>query len=286
MSTTWQIGATFTAVEGAQPPTDANGCRWFVTDDPGPSGWRGAPAPRSNPIDREQADGVFDGPTTQPGRSISFGGRVKAPDTVSLLNGLDFLSALLVADPRSDLLVVTEPHVARQALVRRDAATVADPISDVEGQWSVVLFAADPARYSTTLKQVTSTPYSGGVGRTYPLTFPRTYGALGSSGILNMTNGGVLTAYPTITFNGPLVNPALRLVGGAHLAFNVSLGAGDQLVVTTGQPNRSVLLNGASVRYLLTSDSAWWALAKGTSQAFFTADSGSGSVTVSWRDPS
>lgn len=281
--TVWSIGSSWTGYEGMAAVPDVSGVLMYVTS---VVGWHGAPAPRTAPVDVPQGDGVFDGQSTQPARSIGIGGEMKAPNQIALLQAVDRMTNLLVAGNRYDTLTVAEAHVSRQVTVRRDAETTCEPVSLYRATYSMILLAPDPARYSTAVS--TSGPegiYTGGAGRTYTMVYPRVYGALGSDGILQAVNNGVGTVYPTLTFTGPLVNPAARLVNGNRLAFNISLASGDVLTVTTGQPNRSVLLNGStSARNAMTSDSAWWALAPGPSQVLFTADSGSGSFSMSWRE--
>jgi hypothetical protein len=286
-ATAWSIGSVFTAVEGQTIVTpDSNGCSWYVET---VKGWHGSPAPRTNTVPKEQSDGDFDGPTFQPGRVVSIDGWVEAPTQVALFQAMDQLAALLVAGNRTDVLLGAEAYLSRQMTVRRDGETLITPISATSADYSLLLYASDPAKYSATLNHSTTGVYSSGNGITYPKAYPTTYGDIGTQGFATIHNAGNLDAYPVLTVTtpvSPLVNPVFRLVGGAALIFNLTLAAGDFLTIDTGQ--QTVLLNGVASRYTsLSAGSDFFSCPPGDSQILFTADSGDTSalLDVSWRDP-
>jgi hypothetical protein len=95
-----------------------------------------------------------------------------------------------------------------------------------------------------------------------------------------VVNNGTHTAYPTITMNGPLTNPTLvDSVGGITMSFNITLAAGDQLVVNC--KDRSVVLNGTVSRRNTLAGLQWFKVPAGMSETIaFGATAGTGTATV------
>ena len=285
-ATTWSIGSSFVAVEGGTPAPDVSGCLWFIEH---VKGWHGSPAPRTTVIDREQADGTFDGPSFQPGRVVAMDGWVEAPNQSSLITAMDQLAALLVAGSRTDVLVGNEVSLSRQMNVRRDGETLIDPLNTVTAIFSILLYASDPVKYSTVLNHALTGLYTGADGNTFPLAFPLAFGALGSQGLVTVHNAGNLDAYPVLTLTAdsvnPLVNPQVRLVGGSLIRLALTVPAGNFVVIDLAEG--AVLLNGVASRYTsMTPDSDLFSLPPGDSQLLFTADSGLGAtLDAAWRDP-
>lgn len=265
------------------PVQDSLGCLWYLTDY---KGWAGSPAPRTNVIDREQSDGEFDGPVWQPGRQITLDGKVVCPSNFVMHEAMDTFNALLVAGSRTATMTATEPHVTRQAVVRRDAENDITPVGNTDAEFSLILYAPDSIRYGSTLKTGSAGVFAASAGRAYPLAFPRAYGGAGTAGIVNIINAGNMTTYPIITINagsGPMVNPSVTAFGGLTLTFPLSFNAGDQLVVDTGQ--RTVLLNGAARAWPLTAGTLGCPGGTTTQYLFnaFSADP-TATMSVAWRD--
>lgn len=137
---------------------------------------------------------------------------------------------------------------------------------------SAEFFAADPRLYET-IQRVLSAglPVVSG-GRTYPRTYPLTYGASGTSGTILAINSGNYPTRPVAIITGPAANPRLEnLTTGETLAFNYTLGAGAFLVVDFDA--RTVLEGGTSSRYYaVAAGSTWWELAPGLNEVRFRAD--------------
>lgn len=271
-ATIWSVGS-WRAGQGITLPPDDLGCVWYVDTD---TGWNGSPSPRSNPITRAAADGVRDGAVWQEGRSIVLDGKVWAPTQTALHQAMDRISSLLVAGSRVQPLVVAEAHATRQAMVRRDAETLVDPVGDVGGKWeatwSLQLFAPDSRRYSAAEYVLTTNPYSGGDGRVYPRVFPLAYGALGSQGSVFVPNAGTADAGLVATFaagSDPLVNPTATVAGVGWLRLNTVLQPGDQPIVVDTAAG-SVLQGGASRRVLLSG--AYALIPPGGARVVFDAD--------------
>src|SRR4051794_40479931 len=113
LPTKYTIGG-WSAVNNGQPYVDPLGNWWKVTTE---TGWKGSPAPRTNTIARQGADGGDDGPVYEDGRLVTLAGSVFSGDELSLLAAVDQVNGLLVAGNRRDALVVAEPHLTRQAMV-------------------------------------------------------------------------------------------------------------------------------------------------------------------------
>ena len=77
-------------------------------------------------------------------------------------------------------------------------------------QFQVSWVAPDPIARSLTQHQTTISPAVTISGRTYNLTFPRTYPAGGAQGMVTVTNAGTYGAWPLVRFYGPCTAPALR----------------------------------------------------------------------------
>lgn len=153
----------------------------------------------------------------------------------------------------------------------------------VEG--SLQFLCADPRRYSLTLHTgVVELPMSAG-GLEYPLEYPLEYGTWGS-GALVAANAGSEHSPLVATFRGPLTNPGLHNGTSWRLGFDITLAAGESLVVDTHEG--TVLLNGSTDRGYTISPQAdpveLCLLPPGDSPLSLSADAGTGTVTVNYRD--
>ena len=260
---------------------DDNGSQWILTN---LGGWFGGLDVRDGPIDRPLQDGSYDGPSQFASRVVTLEGTVVALDTGSLQVAMEQVASLLAGPVRVGPLVVDEEVLSRsrQAQVRLGGPTLIQKISPVAAEFSLSLYCADPYRYSTDLHEATTTRFAAGAGRTYNLVPDRHYGASGVSGVVSCPNAGTTTSWPTFTFSGPLVNPAARLVGGPGIEVRLTLVDGQTLVVDMAA--RTVLLDGASRRSSVTFESEFFGLLPGDNQIYFTAQSGTGALTVAWRD--
>ena len=271
----------WSASMGSTPTIDENGCAWILSE---LDGWFGGVGVRSAPVDRLTVDGTIDGLRTFGARVITIGGSVVAPDRGSLMQAMDRIAGVLAGRSRTGTLLVNEEarQMYRQALVTLDADTKVAVADRLRATFSLALYAADPARYSTSTQQVQSLRYTPGGLFTIPLTVPIVFGPPGASGFLTINNNGNQDAWPVFRFVGPLVNPTVRLVGDRAISVVISLAAGQELVIDS--KGRTVMLGASSRRGFLSFDSAWFSLPPGSSQLYFSADSGSGTLTVQWRD--
>lgn len=124
---------------------------------------------------------------------------------------------------------------------------------------------------------------TGGVGRTYDLEFPRVYGTPGSGGSVVLSNDGTVGAPWHATITGPWVNPTIRdVLTGDQLRLSISLGPGD--VLELDSTDESVFLGSAHRLNAVLPGSVWPQIRPGSSEWRIGGASGSGVVSVRWRD--
>lgn len=251
----------------------------------------GAPAYRVSDVPRPQDHGEDPGADYLAGRNVTLKVSIHGADPADVVALAD---ALLGAwrgpqppSPAAARPLTLRMHGGRERrLVGRPRRAAVE--SKVVGNrveatleyhgWDPRLYAEDPSAGNTTL------PESSG-GRSYPLTFDRTYGAAGSAGTVLAVNAGNFPTRPVATITGPASNPRLENVtAGETLAFDYVLGAGSTLVVDFDA--RTVLEGGSSSRYFaVRPGSVWWQLAPGLNEVRFRADAPdpSARLDLTWR---
>lgn len=224
---------------------DAAGIAWTLDSD-GFQGWDSADV-RTQYSDRQADHGSWAGPTYLAARVITLAGKVIAPDLASLDGALDRLGA---AASLTDTLLTVAETVPRQCVVRRSGRPLMRHETDRIASYSLLLTAADPRRYSTTLQsQSTGLPVSSG-GLTLPITMPLTITAGVTSGTITLTNAGTIATRPVFTIAGPVVSPVILVQYPdstvKQLAYGDTLVTGDSLVIDTDA--HTVTLNGTVSR--------------------------------------
>jgi len=149
--------------------------------------------------------------------------------------------------------------------------------------------AHDPLVYSNTEHVDDTTRRQEGSGFSPPVTAPFTLGAA-VGGSIGIVNAGNIAAPWTARLDGPLAYPEItHLELGRRLSLalvangGVNLATGDWIDIDSAA--RSVRLNGtADRRTQLTVDSEWWDLDPGSNPFQLDADSGDGTLTVTWHD--
>lgn len=144
--------------------------------------------------------------------------------------------------------------------------------------------ATDPRLYSAEVTDAALSLASvAGTGMTFPATFDLSFGGALSGGITTVTNSGLHPAPWVVTMNGDLVNPTLENVTtGETLSFSGTVASGDQLIIDSEA--KTVLLNGTASRYSwIEVGSSWFDLDPGENEIRFSADSGSGTATLTYR---
>jgi hypothetical protein len=177
----------------------------------------------------------------------------------------------------------------KQALVRRSGKVLAEYVTDRTATWSVMVTAADPRRYSTTLQSgTTGLPTTTG-GLTFPAAFPLAFSATTVSGQINATNSGSMDTRPVLTIAGPVVAPVVSALypdgSVRQLAYSLDLASGDVLVIDT-DAHTVVLNGGVSRRRFMTVASGWPTIPAGSAVNYqFQSSTYSAlpMLTATWR---
>lgn len=102
------------------------------------------------------------------------------------------------------------------------------------------------------------------------------------------TNAGDWEVWPVLTVTGAGTNPRIanNTDSGKTVRIDVSMGAGDTLVINTHPSSRTVTLNGTDRYDLVRSDNQWWRLLAGANTISFsrTGTAGAQTLTVAWND--
>lgn len=272
------------AVDGwAGNTVDESGVEWWVTKE---EGWSSPPAVRLTLTDRPERDGAFDAPSYRAVRVVTLEGTAIAPDRISRELAKDRLAAVLADGSALVPLLVTEPHVTRQALVRLSAETKITDRKAGAFDFSLQMTAPDPLRYSFELNGASCPLPTSAGGLAFPLSFPLDFGKGSTGGRLSLRNAGTAPSWPVWRISGPCDGPVItNTVTGAEIAFGLTLRSGETLDVDTDA--RTVLLQGtASRRSFLLPGSDWFALRPGLTQVAFRAaqHDPQALLRAEWRD--
>lgn len=279
------------------------------------SGWSDTPDVVANPEQVPNGDGAYDDGPLFAGRTIMLKGVAYADTAAALLRTERVFNRILAGGIRQGSVSVTQvgagtdfdallPDEAlfpaddllpsdaagtdsvldeRQCSVRLAGSTTFAKSHPVRAEWSMSLFAKDPRRYSQVLKSGVTARYTPSGGMTYPRTYPRTYGTVGGNGTITCVNDGDVPTGVQLSIVGPSLNPQVVLLEtGERIALQANVDA--NVEIDTNTTIRSVLRDGAPYGYVLTSDSVFFQLPRGTSTLLFLADSGAPILTASWRD--
>ena len=145
-------------------------------------------------------------------------------------------------------------------------------------------FCPDPRFYDDTL-QTASLAVSNALGRTYDRTYNLVYGFGSTGATTTIENNGWATTYPTITLNGPILNPTLgNSTTGDYITITGSYSNTD--IIYVDLDSKYVTVNGVAARNLVTGTSTWFGAAPGANQFYLTGAStlaGVTAATVQWR---
>lgn len=158
------------------------------------------------------------------------------------------------------------------------------------GTAALEFYCADPYLYGLNEHAVSTTAYAPSSGRTYPLTYPRAYGASGTTGRVTAVNAGATEAYPVLRIDGPVDTPAVeQTTTGTAIVLDAALQAGEYVLIDTR--TRSVLLGGSTPRRdWVRGGSTWPTLQPGSNEIAYRGNSLPGMsaqqslLTVTWRD--
>ncbi|QMP84116.1 minor tail protein [Streptomyces phage Alderaan] len=260
------------------------------------SGWEELPSLDSSSALRPDAHGAYPGALLAQTRTIGLDLTVRAPrdqigGTVAALNAgtvprADEIPLVVWLDERGPLLV--NARAIRRNVPVANGYTVGT-ILGAAIQWE----ASDPRRYSVDEQHVeTGLPapepgleWAGGTGLQW--TDGLDWGIGGATGNVGVVNGGDAETSPVVTFTGPVTAPRLTQEDGRTIEYDITLAAGDQLVVDTRAG--TVTLNGAASRlYTATTRSVpeqAFTLAPGTTSLSYRAETHSATArcAIEWR---
>lgn len=128
---------------------------------------------------------------------------------------------------------------------------------------------------------------SGGTSGLFPITFPFTFGSLGTGGV-TITYGGTWLSYPTIVFTGPLTGPIVNnLTTGEKVQLDTTIPAGRVVTANLQYGFKTVQLDDGT-NYIgfvsPDSDMASFHLQPGTNQMQIIASGTSvaSSIAIQW----
>jgi hypothetical protein len=145
-------------------------------------------------------------------------------------------------------------------------------------------FCPDPRFYDDTL-QTASLAVSNALGRIYNRTYNLIYGFGSSGAATTVQNNGWATTYPTITLNGPIVNPTIgNQTTGNFITLTGSYSNTNTIFIDLD--SKYVTVDGVPARNLITGNSTWFGAIPGVNQFYLTGTgtvAGTTAATVSWR---
>lgn len=250
-------------------------------------GLPGGPAIRQSSAYRPQQDGAFAGSGFYGSRDLTFAGLI-----VNDPGGWDALFELesaLTAHLEPKAPVLLEATLAGGRLIQTNVRATS-PVTIVErnvstvADWQAQLVADDPRLYAggPASTAAASVPSGAGVGLTFPMATPITFGVAALLGELVADNDGTVATPWVATFTGPLTNFTLEHMDqGRLLIFDGDLAAGSTLVVDSDA--RTVYLDGTASRYDWLRYPRWFDLEPGSNTLRVNASSGTGGVSLEWR---
>ncbi|MCX4824251.1 phage tail family protein [Streptomyces sp. NBC_01142] len=260
----------------------------------GITGWEDLPALDSGTAVRSDAHGAFPGGLLAQARTIGLDGLViRAPRaSVGAVVGALNAGTVPVEDERPFVAWLDDrgPLLAYARATRRAVpATLGYRLGTITGG-ALEFVATDPRRYELAARAASSMLPASEAGLSWPLAWPLSFGAPGSTGAVTAANVGDADTHPVIEFRGPVVRPSLTNIGtGDVLEYDIALAADDVLSIDTAAG--TVVLNRTASRiYTATSRSVpeqTFTFPPGTSTLHFRAATGSSdpaaSATVRYR---
>ncbi len=255
--------------------------------------WEGQGLPGMRASDRVRPfdHGSFMGSEYAEARQVTINMTIRGDDAADCQANLDALSRAWQFDSRSAAtydettnLRVLMPGLSERLLKGRPRKVSLDTSNLKSGKATATLefIAGDPRWYGATLRQATLNVTAPASGRSYDRSFDYGYGGGGSSAAQTITNDGSFPTPPTLRVFGPLTNVTVtNETTGESLTLTYAVQSGEYLDVDFSA--RTVLLNGTASRYYAMSGS-WWELPAGSSTVRMSANSGTGTVLLSWRD--
>lgn len=249
--------------------------------------WRSIPDLRANRLNRSGRNGIQAGRDLLGGRPFQISVQIAATDMAAALDAEEELAAAWAPSDIDLPIIVTDDSGTYRMFGRPQMAAPNMDHADIGVITSECRFlATDPIRYTDTEASDSTTFPAGGVGFTFPFTFPLAFGTSGTGGVVSADNTGRKAVPWTATITGPWTNPTITHVGLSRtLTINVTLASGE--VLTVDSKTRSILLNGTASRYSsLVQPASWFDLDSGVNEIRFGGASGTGTAGLAWRSGS
>jgi hypothetical protein len=275
-------------------------------------GWYGTPETDAKDAERTLVDGAVLGPKVTKPREMTLHGVLVAGTRDSLVDVHDQLAMRAVAKVPATM-IVSDPRLGIRLLaeVRSHGQFTQTWLGPMAFRYTIPLRAVDPRKYGESLNSVTLRPgYIGASGREYPRHYrdganaltvtgrrlsngrivrasavPNgrwNYGAYQVPNRATLTNRGSADAPVFATYRGPLGQSRLSdgqsYIVMAPLADGVTIYVDTETLATTapgGYSRASFLLAGSSAMAVPARGARPWSLYVAT---------GTGSVTLEWRD--
>lgn len=221
------------------------------------TGWDDMPGLDSGNVPRASRHGSWSGRSWAQERVVGFQGALRPESReqyVAMKVALRSATAVPESEVESPLVVRTHDETLLAfgkptlRILPNDLAYGAGVLVPFTIGW----VCSDPRRYDVLQQNLTVGAPAPGTGLVFPLTFPLSFGTVGSSGTGTATNTGSAPTHPVLVITGPVVRPLIvNSTTGAALEFDITLVAGEQLVIDTSAG--TVLLGGTGSRlYTLT----------------------------------
>lgn len=197
-------------------------------------GWDGTDV-RTTGTPREADHGSWPGPSYLAERVLTLTGSLSAPSAALLEAAAE---RLLAAASLTDTVLTVWETTPKQATVRRSGKPIIARQGPYDADVSLLVTAADPRRYGTTLHTagpVGLPSITGGLA--FPISFPLAFDATVTGGDLVARNPGKFPTRPLLIISGPVVQPQIIATwpdGTLHiLTYTGTLASGDVLTIDT-----------------------------------------------------
>ena len=252
------------------------------------NGLEGLPGIRNQDDNRGYADGMFTGRDFLAGRTITITFLTLASTGASAQANFNTIQRALLPQtsgttPLYFLLSNAESTQVINARVRALRTTVTPEYTYGYIVSQVEFFCPDPNYYNENVQTLTLT-YLPPLGRTYNRVYNLVYGGGTASLQGTVNNSGWATTYPTITINGPVIDPEVgNVTTGDTLYMTGIYSSADTIVVDLY--NKLITVNGNAARNILVSGTWFGALPGNNTFSFFgtgTLDNVT-SATITWQ---
>jgi len=258
---------------------DSNGISWIIEQ---LVGWDG-PDVSGQVIQRAADQGAYPAAQYYAARTMTLTLRASCPDQYTRDLARALQNQVL---PVNDLCQFNynEP-IAKMAYVRRSGKISETYDNLCEVDFSILMVAPDPRKYSQQIYASASTVGTAPNPLTIPATVPLGLNGGVAPGIIQVTNPGTYETRPDMVVWGPIVGPAITLLQtGQTVSYwnpTVTLRSGDQLLIDFDA--RQSFLNGVYVPADIIS--GWFVLSPGSNSLMLFSQGGGagGQLTAAYQ---